>query len=92
MIEAVEVIKTLYAAANGTSKPTEEGLELLDSMAPTLIGGMVLDLNAREHSRGVSAEAPLAPGLSSSIGGKAVREEPCGCGSGHPYDHCCGAH
>ena len=92
VIEAVHVIQTLYAAANGISDLTEEGLELLDTMAPTLIGGMVLDLNAREHSRDVSAEARLAPGMSSPIGAKAVREKPCGCGSGRPYARCCGAH
>ena len=92
VIEAVEVIHTLYAAANGTSKLKEEGLELLDSMAPTLIGGMVRDLNVRKQSRGVSVEPRLVPELASGIGGKAVRERRCGCGSGRPYNRCCGAH
>ena len=92
VIEAVEVIHTLYEAANGTSKLTQEGLDLLDSMAPTLIGGMVRDLNVRKPSRGVSADERLVPGLGSAIGGKAVREAPCGCGSGRPYHRCCGAH
>ena len=53
--EAVEVIHTLYAAANGTSELAEKGLDLLVSMAPTLIGGMVRDLDARKHSRGPGA-------------------------------------
>ncbi len=39
LIETVEVIHQLYAAATGTSGLTEEGLELLDNLAPMLIGG-----------------------------------------------------
>ena len=64
VIEAVQVIHTLYAAMNGTSKLKEEGLELLESMAPTLIGGMVRDLNVRKQSRGVSVEPRLVPAYS----------------------------
>ena len=90
--EAVEVIHSLYAAADGTSKLTEEGLDLLDSMAPTLIGGMVRDLNARKQSRGQSADARLVSGVSRGVGREAERNAPCGCGSGQQYDRCCGAH
>ena len=92
VIEAVHVIHTLYAAANGTSKVAAEGLDLLDSLAPTLIGGMVQDLNVHKRSRSMSAEARLVPGLASGLCGKAVREAPCDCGSGRAYHRCCGAH
>ncbi len=90
--EAVEVIHTLYAAANGTSELAEKGLDLLVSMAPTLIGGMVRDLDARKHSRGPGAGERLVPGLPGATGEKAGRDEPCGCGSERRYDRCCGVH
>ena len=92
VIEAVEVIRTLYAAANGTSKLAEEGIELLESMAPTLIGGMVRDLNARKKFRGVSAGERLVPGPPRARVGEDENHAPCGCGSGRQYSRCCGAH
>ena len=55
VLESVQVIKSMYAAANGTSRLAKEGLDFLDSMAPMLISGMVQDLNARKRSRGDSA-------------------------------------
>ena len=90
--EAVKVIHALYAAANGTSELAEKGLDLLESMAPTLIGGMVRDLDARKQSRGPGAGERFVPGLPGATGEKAGRDEPCGCGSERRYDRCCGAH
>ena len=92
VVEAVHVIHTLYAAANGTSKVATEGLGLLDSLAPTLISGMVQDVNVHKRSRGVSADARLVPGLASAMCGTVVREAQCGCGSGRAYYNRCGAH
>ena len=92
VIEAVQVIHTLYAAANGTSKLTEEGLDLLDGMAPMLIGGMVRDLSVWQKSRGVSAEARLVADVPGAAGWTAEQNRQCGCGSGRAYDRCCGAH
>ena len=92
VIESVQVIQRLYEGSTGTSKLTEEGLELLDSLAPMLIGGMVRDLNARKRSRGVSAVERLVPVASGAAGAKTVPDAPCGCGSGHPYHRCCGVH
>ena len=62
------------------------------SLAPALIGGMVQDLKVHKRSRGVSADARLVPGVVSALCEKAVREAPCGCGSGRAYHRCCGAH
>ena len=90
--EAVKVINALYAAANGTSDLAEKGLDLLESMAPTLIGGMVRDLDARKQSRGPGAGERLVADLPGATGEKAGRDEPCGCGSERRYDRCCGAH
>ena len=92
VIEAVEVIRTLVAAANGVSKLAEEGIELLESMAPTLIGGMVRDLNARKKFRGVSAGERLVPDPPRARVGEDENHAPCGCGSGRQYSRCCGAH
>ena len=37
VIEAVKVLQTLYAAANGTPRLAEEAIELLERMAPTSV-------------------------------------------------------
>ena len=92
VIEAVEAIQALYAVANGTSRLSEEGIEVLESMAPMLIGGVVRDLNASKQSRGQSAGERIVPDLAAAIGEALPREATCGCGSGRPYDRCCGAH
>ena len=92
VIEAVEVIRTLYAAANGMSKLTEEGIEVLESMAPMLIGGMVRDLNARKKFRGASTGERLVPGPPRAMVGEHENSARCGCGSGRQYSRCCGAH
>ena len=92
VLEALQVIQSLYAAANGTSKLSEDGLELLESMAPMLIGGMVRDLNAFQQSRDGSATERPAPVASEGAGAETEPDAPCGCGSGRPYRRCCGAH
>ncbi len=92
VIEAVEVMHALYAAANGTSGLSEEGIEVLESIAPMLVGGMVRDLNARKQSRGASAGERLVADWAAAMGAAQPREAPCPCGSGRPYDRCCGAH
>ena len=92
VIETVEAIHALCAVANGTSRLSEEGIEVLESMAPMLIGGVVRDLNARKQSRGVSAGERIVSDLTAAFGVARPRETPCRCGSGRLYDRCCGAH
>ena len=92
VLEAMQVIQRLYTAANGTSKLSKEGLELLDAMAPMLIGGMVRDLNAFKQSRDGSATEPPKPAVPEVAGETTEPGAPCGCGSGRPHHHCCGAH
>lgn len=48
-------MKTLYASANGTPGLVEEGIELLECMAPSLVGRIVRDLDARAQFRGERA-------------------------------------
>lgn len=45
-LESVQVGRTLFAAASGKSTLEAEALDLLDSLAPLLIGGMVRDFHA----------------------------------------------
>ena len=92
VIEAVQVIQTLYAAANGTNTLAEEGKELLDSLAPTLIGGMVRDLSASIKRQVADAAARRIQNATVETAAGAVREAPCGCGSGRAYARCCRAH
>ena len=54
--EAVQAIQTLYAAADGSSALAVEGLELLDSMGPAMIAGIVRDLNASRVSGSAAGE------------------------------------
>ena len=49
--ETLLVIKRLYDAAKGTSELEPEGLDLLDNLAPMLIGGVVRDFNAVRCAR-----------------------------------------
>ena len=92
VIEAVQVVQTLYAAANGTSTLSEAGPNLLDSLATMLIGGVVRDLNAstRRQGTGVAARAAKEAAVETVAG--TVREAPCSCGSGRAYVCCWGAH
>ena len=92
VIETVQVIQTLYAAADGTCRLAEEGIELLDSMAPMLIGGMVRDLNMLRQSRDAgTAERRVRDATRGTVAAM-PEEAPCGCCSGRRYDRCCGAH
>ena len=50
--ESVQVSQMLYDAAKGRSELEPMGLDLLDDMAPMLIGDLVCDLNAARNSRG----------------------------------------
>ena len=50
--EAANVPKTLYASANGTPELVGEGIELLESMVPSLVGRIVRDLDTRKQFRG----------------------------------------
>ena len=59
VIEAVQAGQTLYAAANSTSAPAGERRDVLDSLVPMLIGGIMRDLNAstRRQGEGVGERA-----------------------------------
>ena len=92
VIEAVQVIPTLYAEANGTSRLAEEGQELLDSLAPMLIGGMVRDLTGRVKRQCAGAAAGRVQDATVETATRVIREALCGCGSGREYARCCGAH
>ena len=48
--ESVQATQKLYEAANGTSKLGQVGLDLLDDVAPMLIGTLIRDLNAARKS------------------------------------------
>ena len=90
--EAVLVSQKLYDAANGRSELGRMGLDLLDDVAPMLIGGLVRDLNAaRKSADGGEAGRPLqeAPDV---IAAGVARETLCDCGSGRLYTGCCGLH
>ena len=92
VFEAMQVIQTLYAEASGTSRLSKEGLEMLESMAPIVIGGMVRDLNeVKQHGSGSSAEQ-FVPAVPEAAGRTTVRDASCSCGSRRPYNRCCGAH
>ncbi len=52
VIEAVQVVQTLYAAANGTSALAKERRDLLDSLALMLVGGIMRDLNTSTRRQG----------------------------------------
>ncbi len=82
VLEALQVMQTLYAAANGASRLSEEGLDLLDTMAPELIVGMVQDLNEIKESRGAGAAERLGRG---TVGGTTARDGLWGCASVRPY-------
>ena len=69
VIESVQVIQRLYEGSSGNSKLTEDDLELLDSLAPMLIGGMVRALNARKTFRGLSAAERLESSEPGTAGG-----------------------
>ena len=92
VLESIQVMETLYAAANGTSKLEKERLDLLDSLVPVLIGGMVKGLNARKLSRGESGAERLPAGPIAEIDEALRSVAPCSCSSGRAYARCCGAH
>lgn len=92
VLEALQVIQTLHAAANGTSRLSGVGLELLESVVPMLIGGMVRDLNGFNRSRSPSAAERPGPGVPEAVDARSEPAATCGCGSGRPYRLCCGAH
>lgn len=91
-LETLQVVQRLYDAANGTSDLEARGLELLDNLAPMLIGGAVRDLNAARKTEVAGANERPLPDMPGETVPKAVRESPCPCGSGHAYSRCCGAH
>lgn len=90
--ETLLVIQRLYEAANGTSGLEPEGLDLLDNLAPMLIGGVVRDLNAEKPWGDRGASERLMPRTTHVTVEKAARESLCGCGSERPYTRCCGSH
>ncbi|MCY4566274.1 MAG: hypothetical protein OXE40_17530 [Gammaproteobacteria bacterium] len=91
--DAWRAIQYAYGAApNGTSTLAEEGLDLLDSLAPMLIGGMVRDLCASTIRQGAGVTARAARNASVEIAAGTVGEAPCRCGSGREKGGCCGAH
>lgn len=58
--ESVLVTQKLYGAANGTSDVEPMGLDLLDDVAPMLIGGLVCDFSATKNAGGgKTLERPL---------------------------------
>ena len=90
--ESLQVIHKLYKAANGTSDLVPMGLDLLDNLAPMLIGGAVRVLNVARKTGGGDAAERLVPNATHETVAQAVRESPCACGSGRAYSRCCGAH
>ena len=65
------------------------------TIPPVLIGGLVQDLNEPNgfiQARSRSGVEQLALAVPEAVDGSAVREAPCGCGTGCPHRRCCGAH
>ena len=90
--ESVLVSQKLYDAAKGKSELEPMGLDLLDDVAPVLIGGLVHDLNASGKSTGGNAAERRMLETMIETTGRAARKAPCSCGSGREYRRCCGAH
>ena len=90
--EALLVIQRLYDAANGTSELEPEGLEMLDELAPILIGGAVCNLKTARATGGEDGASRTVPHIGHPPSETAVRASPCACGSGRPFNRCCGSH
>ena len=97
---SVSMIVALNDFYYGRSELTEEAEDELDRMAPGLIPEFVRNLNAWTKSRqiGKRGSSVAQPHVRfgreepTAFGRKVGRNEPCPCGSGRKYKHCCGAH
>ena len=90
--ESLLVIEKLFDAANGTSELEPKGLDLLDNLAPMMIGGAVRDFNAVRRTGNGDAPERHMPSVKHVSVAQAARESLCGCGSGRLYTRCCGSH
>ena len=90
----IPMILALHEINIGTSELDEAAIDELDEIAPDLIPGMVLSLNAwTKGQTGMPGPANLAMAPSGILPGrtKVGRNEPCPCGSGKKFKKCCGS-
>ena len=90
--ESVLVSQKLYDAAKGKSELGVMGLDLLDDVAPMLIGGLVCDLSAARTTERWDATEGHEPETTLGMDAREVLASPCPCGSGRVYGRCCRAH
>ena len=90
VVEALGVMRNLYAAADEDPGLGDAAIERLASKAPVLIGGVVRNLNKHKQSWGVNAAERLGLSVPRRIDREAARAAPCACCSGRPYRDCCG--
>ena len=94
------LMRVMYAFVKGESDLSPEVAEELDRKAPRMIPEAVVDLNAwtkpprcgAGRPGGASRRAWLVPVATRDDNGTVGRNEPCPCGTGRKYKHCCGAH
>ena len=86
----VLAVRRLQDATIGTSELDAQVLDILDKLAPMLIGGLVRDI----HDDGKNAEAAkrLVRDATHTSKVEGPYEARCECGSGRPYSGCCGSH
>ncbi len=93
---SVTMMLAIYNIAEGKSDLAKKSVREITKEAPDLIPKLVVTINGWTKSRSIkgglppfmqSANTPCAP-----LSGKKVgRNEPCPCGSGRKYKHCCSA-
>ena len=94
------LMRVMYAFVKGESNLSPEVAEELGRKAPRMIPEAVVDLNAwtkpprcgAGRPGGASRRAWLVPVATRDDNGTVGRNEPCPCGTGRKYKHCCGAH
>ena len=96
---SVNLILAMNESDHGRSELTDEAIDELDRMAPSLIPDCVRNLNVWTKSQGFEGRgtggsvhgAPFGTDDPPAYGRKVGRNEPCPCGSGRKYKRCCGA-
>lgn len=93
---AVSMMVELSFIAEGESRLPRATIRSLTAEAPDLIPDLVLALNgwtkaaATPFPAWAAANRPHAPAIPPAARAKTGRNDPCPCGSGRKYKHCCG--
>ena len=94
---SINLILAMNGFTQGRSELSEEAIAELKQRAPVLIPEFVRNLNAWTKSRWAEGRGPggSVPGTefraddAPNFGRKVGRNDPCPCGSGRKYKHCC---